>query len=62
MKSLLPPLKDDHAVVKPATSGQWVREDNSLLKRISDGLKTTEVEINTEDLISIPDVLARNGC
>jgi len=61
MKSLLPPLKDDHAVVKPATSGQWVREDNSLLKRISDGLKTTEVEINTEDLISIPDVWARTA-
>ena len=61
MKSLLPPLKDDHAVVKPASSGEWVLDDNSLLKRISDGLKTTEFDYNAEDLISIPDVWARTA-
>ena len=59
MKPLLPPLKDDHAIVKPSTAGKWIKEDNSLLKRISEGLKTNEIEENVEDLISIPDVWAR---
>ena len=38
-----------------------VLDDNSLLKRISDGLKTTEFDYNAEDLISIPDVWARTA-
>ena len=61
MKPLLPPLKDDHAIVKPSSSGKWIKEDNSLLRRISEGLKTSEIEENVEDLISIPDVWARTA-
>ena len=59
VKSLLPPLNEDHAVPLPSTHGKWVLDDNSILGRISNGLKDITIEQNIEDLISIPDVWAR---
>ena len=39
VKSLLPPLNDDHAVAIPSTHGKWTVDENSILGRIANGLK-----------------------
>ena len=59
VKSLLPPLNDDHAVAIPSTHGKWTIDENSILGRIANGLKDITIEQEVEDLISIPDVWAR---
>ncbi len=59
VKSLLPPLNEDHAVPLPASSGKWVVDENSILGRVGNGLKDITFEQEVEDLISIPDVWAR---
>ena len=59
VKSLLPPLNEDHAVAVPSTHGKWTVDENSILGRIANGLKDITIEQEVEDLISIPDVWAR---
>ena len=59
VKSLLPPLNEDHAVAIPSTHGKWTVDENSILGRIANGLKDITIEQEVEDLISIPDVWAR---
>ena len=51
VKSLLPPLNDDHAVAIPSTHGKWTVDENSILGRIANGLKDITIEQEVEDLI-----------
>ena len=59
-KNLLPPMDDDkNQIASPNTSGEWVKDDYTLLARIRDGLKNITIEEQVEDIISVPDVWAR---
>ena len=60
-KNLLPPLNDDHAIPEIAVEGEWIAEDNSLLARLSQGIKISSIDQDAEDLVSIPDVWARTA-
>ena len=50
VKSLLPPLNEDHAVAIPSTHGKWTVDENSILGRIANGLKDITIEQKVEEL------------
>ena len=59
-KNLLPPMDEDkNSIASPNTSGEWVKDDYTLLARIRDGLQNITIEEEVEDIISVPDVWAR---
>ena len=60
-KNLLPPLNDDHQVPEISIEGEWTEETNSILARISNGLKSAKLEQDSEELVSVPDVWARTA-
>ena len=60
-KNLLPPLNDDHQVPEISIEGEWTEETNSILARISHGLKSAKLEQDSEELVSVPDVWARTA-
>ena len=49
-KNLLPPLNDDHQVPEISIEGEWTEETNSILARISNGLKSAKLEQDSEEL------------
>ena len=60
-KNLLPPLNEDHQIPEISIEGEWTEESNSLLARISAGLKAAKLEQDSEELVSVPDVWARTA-
>ncbi len=58
-KLILPPLKDESTVPPIAKNGEWSKTSNLIYGLIAESINVTDIDQQSEEFISIPDMWAR---
>ena len=58
-KLILPPLKDDSTVPQIAKNGEWSKTNNLIYGLLAESINVSDLDQQSEEFISIPDMWAR---